>query len=273
LPYQFLEELEVHRLEKIQEQYEAYTKFKNIIDGQLCKITDNITNDVRISDLDSYQFLKKYKKSYFKRLQDIHKKIIQDLNVAKSKHPDWRKRDPIKEALMRCFNEGIGDPYSEDDERYKEFISTRTERYSKFVPPGYMDAEKNRTDPTKEKQYGDLKAWFQIMDYAKRYKNPVVIVTDDMKEDWWNKQNGKFFGPRVELMYEIYEHAGVHLGMYNTEGFLKYVKEELKITIENTLLEKVKQIEEEKRVSSTPISAGESELGAGNKVDLGTPQK
>jgi len=74
-------------------------------------------------------------------------------------------------------------------------------------------------------------------------------------------------------MYEIYEHAGVHLGMYNTEGFLKYVKEELKITIENTLLEKVKQIEEEKRVSSTPISAGESELGAGNKVDLGTPQK
>jgi len=239
LPYQFLEEFEIHRLEKIQEQHEAYTKFKNIIDAQF----KSIHQDSSINNFGSHKFLKKYIENYTKRITSIHEEVVQELKKAKSEHPDWRLADPVKKALMKCFDGKIGDPYSEEDERYKEFISTRLERYQKFIPPGYLDIGKNKTDATKEKQYGDLIAWFQIMDYAKINKSPIAIVTDDQKEDWWNKQNGNLYGPRIELMHEIKEYANVHLDMFNMETFLKYATEELEFTIDDTLLEKVKNTE------------------------------
>lgn len=240
LPYQFLEEFEIHRLEKIQEQHEAYTKFKNIVDAQF-KL---IYQDSGIGNFGGHKFLKKYKELYIKKIKKIHEEILEELKTAKSNHPDWRLADPVKKALMKCFEDKIGDPYLEEDERYKEILSKVPERYSKFVPPGYMDAEKNKTDATKKKQYGDVIAWFQIMDYAKAHKNSIAIVTDDLKEDWWNKQNGKLFGPRIELMYEISQYAGVHLDMFNMESFLKYAKEELEFTVHDTLIEKVKKMEE-----------------------------
>lgn len=255
LPYQFLEEFEIHRLEKIKEQHEAYTKFKNIIDAQF-KL---IYQDQSIGNFGGHKFLKKYKEGYVKKIKKIHEEILDELKTAKSNHPDWRLADPVKKALMKCFEGKIGDPYLEEDERYKEIISNAPERYSKFVPPGYMDAEKNKTDTTKKKQYGDLIAWFQIMDYAKAHKNPIAIVTDDLKEDWWNKQNGKLFGPRIELMYELSQYADVHLDMFNMEMFLKYAKEELEFTVQDTLIEKVKKMENG-NVSEENVSTRDEDL-------------
>jgi len=241
LPYQFLEEFEVHRLEKIQEQHEAYTKFKNIIDNQF----QTIYQDRRINDFGNHQFLKKYKQNYIQNIKKIQQNIVSEIEAAKDSHPDWRIDDPVKRALMKCFENKIGDPYAEDNERYQKIITDGPMRYQKFVPPGYMDVEKNRTDTTKKKQFGDLIAWFQIMDFAKIFKKPIAIVTIDEKEDWWNKQAGKLFGPRIELMYEIFEYAGVHLNMFNMEGFMKYANEELKFDINKGLIEKVKNIKEE----------------------------
>jgi hypothetical protein len=267
LPYQFLEEFEMHRLEKIQEQHEAYTKFKNIVDIQF----KNIIQDQSMKDFGNHKFLKKYKENYIKRVKNVNKEIVEELNKAKSEHPDWRFTDPVKKVLMKCFDGKIGDPYS--DERYEEIFSIGLERYSKFIPPGYKDANKNRTDITKKKQYGDLIAWFQIMDYAKNHKKPIVIVTDDMKEDWWNKQSGRSFGPRVELMYEIYDYAGTYLEMFSMEKFLNFARKELEFTVRDTLLEKVKRVESKENFSNTPIASDESGLGTGNIIDLGTPNE
>lgn len=267
LPYQFLEEFETHRLEKIQEQYEDYAKFESIINSQFIAID----SDQNISKIASHEFLKKFKEKYLNDTKKFHQKIIDGLQNTKKKHPDWRIVDPVKKALMVCFGEKIGDAY--DDERYDEIILEGRKRYSKFIPPGYKDAEKSRNDVSEKKQFGDLVAWFQIRDYAKTQQKPIAIITDDIKEDWWNKQNGKLFGPRIELMYELYEYAGVHLEMFNTEGFLDYARKELKIHIEDTLLEKVKKIKNEKDTDNIPVALAESELGTGDKMDLGTPNK
>lgn len=269
LPYQFLEEFEVHRLEKIEEQYENYTKIKNILD----RFFDGSFKDLsaNISGIGNQKPLKIFKKKLIEDKNKFHKQVVRDLNKVKEKHPDWRVSDSVKKRLMQCFKGKIGDPY--DDERYQEIISEGQKRYNRSIPPGYKDSEKNRRDISEKKQFGDLIAWFQIMDYAKTYKKPIVIVTDDEKEDWWNKQNGKLFGPRIELMHEIYNYAGVHLEMFNMEKFLKFVKEEFKFTVQDTLLEKVKKVEGEESISNMPIASGEPELGSGNKIDIGTPKK
>lgn len=255
LPYQFLEEFEVHRLEKVREQHYAYDKFKELITSQF----KDIYKSLDVNKFSEHKFLKSFEKKYRKEIGSFQKTILEKLQNAKENHPDWRTTDPVKRALMKCFQGKIGEAYTEEDERYKSLVKDGPTRYSRFIPPGYMDTEKNRTDTTKRKQFGDLIAWFQILDQAKKEQKPIAIVTDDLKEDWWNKQDGKLFGPRIELMYEIHEYAGVPLAMFNMEMFLKYAKERLEIVVQEALLEKVKKIDNE-NVTEESVTSNKDEV-------------
>lgn len=58
-------------------------------------------------------------------------------------------------------------------------------RYNKLIPPGYKDNKKD--GPFK---YGDLISWVETYKYAQLNKKNVIFVTDDVKEDWWER-NGK----------------------------------------------------------------------------------
>ena len=41
------------------------------------------------------------------------------------------------------------------------------------------------------KKYGDLILWYQIIDKAKESKKPIILISGDVKEDWWLEKNGK----------------------------------------------------------------------------------
>lgn len=57
---------------------------------------------------------------------------------------------------------------------------------------------------------GDFFVWMQILEHAKSNKiEHIIFVTDDQKDDWWQKSSGMVIGPRPELMSEIEKHAGV----------------------------------------------------------------
>ena len=68
--------------------------------------------------------------------------------------------------------------------------------------------------------------WKQAIDYAKKNKCDLIIVTDDKKDDWWYKVSGKTISPRVELIREFdQETYGQSFLMYKTHQFMEVAKE------------------------------------------------
>lgn len=67
-------------------------------------------------------------------------------------------------------------------------------RYKKEIPPGFKDA-KNKDGIRK---YSDLILWNEVIKYAHDKQKNIIFVTDDLKPDWWNIENGKYeFLPRL----------------------------------------------------------------------------
>ena len=101
-------------------------------------------------------------------------------------------------------------------------------RYSELIPPGYMDQD-NKEGLQK---YGDLFAWKQILQYALTQKNNVLLVTNDVKKDWNDKENS---APRYELLREFNSLTGKNFWSCTMKDFLYLI---------NNVLETEKQISE-----------------------------
>src|SRR5258706_533380 len=93
------------------------------------------------------------------------------------------------------------------------------------------------------KKYGDGVLWFQVIEYAKSQKKPIILVTDDQKDDWWRIEKGKTLGPRPELITEISTKAKVAFYMYNASQFLKYAKDFLGLHVKQEAIEEIKEVE------------------------------
>lgn len=72
-------------------------------------------------------------------------------------------------------------------------------RYKKSIPPGYKDEK----DKDGLRKYCDLIWWKEVLNYANSNKKNVILVTDDIKEDWWKKEDEDFIF-REELLNEFY---------------------------------------------------------------------
>lgn len=107
------------------------------------------------------------------------------------------------------------------DDALAEIYKEGEERYAKGVPPGYMDAK----EKSGNEKYGDLVLWKQLLKHAAEVKKPVIFVTDDAKEDWWELSGGKTRGPRPELVEEFYNATGERVHLYGVRWFLSQAQE------------------------------------------------
>lgn len=72
-------------------------------------------------------------------------------------------------------------------------------RYKDEIPPGYKDAKKK--DGIKE--YSDLIWWKEVVRYARKSRKNIILVTDDVKEDWWTIDEQGNYQFRPELIKEF----------------------------------------------------------------------
>jgi hypothetical protein len=112
-------------------------------------------------------------------------------------------------------------------------------RYENQIPPGYKDSRK------KGNKFGDLVVWKQIIDYAKEIKKPIILVSDEKKDDWWREFKGETLGPRPELIHEIKLETGMDFYMYKADQFIKYAKKHLGEDLDEEVFEEIKRIREE----------------------------
>ena len=69
------------------------------------------------------------------------------------------------------------------------------------------------------------------------------LIIDDKKEDWWWDIKDETIGPRPELIEEMKSEAGISLfHMYNSERFMHYAKEYLRIRVRQQSIEQIRDV-------------------------------
>lgn len=230
LPYQAGYEYHKNRLKVISDQFSSY--------DDLCKELEKQKNDIE-------NILNGYKHHSYIDADSIKEKInnaitksIKEINKQKSSHPDWLTDDTINAELIKVFK-NVSEQYTEEE--LKKIYNEGKERYKNSIPPGYKD-QKGKENKGENSLYGDLIIWKHLKKIATDKKQSIVFVTDDRKEDWWQKHNGETIGPRYELIKEFKQKTNQDILIYNSEQFLKYSSKFLKFDLNATSFNEVESI-------------------------------
>ena len=231
IPYQVGYEFYENRINVISEYEKSYDEILSIIKKAKSDIED------------------KYKEHPFLDLCKIREMmnkglsgVVRRVKRVKNDHPKWLEKDEVLEKLNQLFEGNIGNNY--DEQKLNEIKKEGKERYEKKIPPGFKDDKK-----PEDKKYGDLILWYQIIDKAKESKKPIVLISGDVKEDWWLEKDGKRLMPLPQLKKEISDKAVVDFHIYTADRFLELYKTHEK-KIDDRMIKEVRKIREleEKRI-------------------------
>ncbi len=138
--------------------------------------------------------------------------------------------DAIAARIGEVFD--IGEEYSFD--RMMEIASEGAFRYQEQIPPGYMDA--------KEKiglaKYGDLFLWKQILDKAASTGQDLLLVINDIKPDWQDKQTEM---PRTELLQEYASASDRRFWTLTLKDFIYRINGRLQSQMPEEVLKEIEQ--------------------------------
>lgn len=148
--------------------------------------------------------------------------------------------DPVLASLEQILDGRVGPPLS--PEELEEHISIGRKRIEAGTPPGYMDLAKAKGEDL-DAALGDYLVWEQILREANRRRVDVLLVTGDVKEDWWRRVEGETRGPRPELVQEMRNRAGVRLFMLRPESLLVRARVVLQVDVRDESVEDVERVD------------------------------
>ncbi|MGR3895519.1 PIN-like domain-containing protein [Pseudomonas sp. 1176_21] len=158
------------------------------------------------------------------------------IEEAKRTHPNFLNEDDVLEKVAALFEGAIGDKFPDAD--LAKITAEAEERKTNKIPPGYLDDGKDGDRP-----YGDFFLWRQILDYSKNNSKPILLVTSERKEDWWEKLSGKTTGPRIELLREASEYTGQRVLIYQTDRFLEFSSQRKGQTVDTDAVEEIRAVD------------------------------
>ena len=230
VPHQAALEYHRNRLEVIEQQAAAYDKIQKLLNDAQNKLGNQLRSSARSG---RHPFIEA--DHLLKRIKNVFTEIKEELKELKQEHPDLVYEDPIRDAITALLEGKIGSPYP--PERMSEIYKEGKTRYESKIPPGYSNANKGGT-----RQYGDLVLWFQAIDKAKEAKKPIILITDDMNDDWWLRHKGQIIGPQPELVGEIASKADVSSYMYSADPFMEHARKYLERQVKQKAIDEVRDV-------------------------------
>ena len=236
LPHRAAEEYLNNRLTVIDQQETSYDETVKLIEKlQL--------------DLDNARQHPFVGKEVMEKANVVFVELCDELKRNKSIHTNRISSDDIKDSIAKIFGNSVGLPY--DKNQLEVLISDGEERYKQRIPPGFKDGAKagdSEVFSEKCRKYGDLIVWSQAIDKAIEMNKGVVLVTDDKKEDWWEKFKGKTVGPRPELVKEFKDRANQTFHMYQADRFLELAREILGERVSEEIVEEIREVRRRDRL-------------------------
>lgn len=172
---------------------------------------------------------------------DAFERLLPGLDAGLTAYKNFVDNDrTIFLEIDRLFGPCVGPQYS--TEQLRDALADADVRFKQQRPPGYLDQSKDRggapvrvfNGQAYEQKFGDLIIWKQLLEElssgSERMRN-VIFVTDDSKDDWWAKADGRRTGPRRELREEFAAAGGRLFWMYSLSGFLKTANEQLHLAV------------------------------------------
>lgn len=221
IPYQVALEFHRNRLSVIAEQEALFGKARKDLDaavssylGKLGAFTNRIAMpQVRVQELERV-------------ISGAHAHVLDHVSAAEEAnevHLDSHDSDEVLARLEGLFGDGrVGEPMKPEELEASRKEAKR--RVEQKIPPGYAD--KDKADPS-----GDYLLWKQLMQEAGQRGVPVVLVSDDRKEDWVRREHGKTLGPRPELYEEMTIAAQAPFHLMTTATFLRHAREHLSVSV------------------------------------------
>ncbi|GIO07996.1 hypothetical protein J31TS6_40240 [Brevibacillus reuszeri] len=221
IPHQVAFEFHFNRISVIDQQFQAYAQVSEIIAAIPNKLASELGQYSKHPTINI--------KEIITAISEITDKISNKMINQSEGHPNFLKNDSLGETLSNILSEKVGEPF--DQEKLEEIYKEGAVRYERKIPPGFKDNTKKEIkffrDQVIESKFGDLIVWKQLIQKAKEVKKPIILVTDDTKEDWWQKLRGMTFGPRPELVDEIMVATGNKFYMYQTDKFMQAAEKQL----------------------------------------------
>lgn len=123
--------------------------------------------------------------------------------------------DSVLKRFQSLVADRVGDPLPQSE--YEQAIKEAARRRERRIPPGYADKK-----GSPELQAGDYLVWRQLIAEARAHERPVLLVTNEQKEDWiLVGSSNQTLGPRPELVLEMRKEAHTALHMVTVVGLLK----------------------------------------------------
>lgn len=175
----------------------------------------------------------------------FYEKISVEIDKQKSELKDNIVPDVVQSTIEHCFQ--IGKEY-----KFSKMLEIAQEgkyRYEEKIPPGHED----KGEKEGLQKYGDLYVWKQILDYAGKKRQDFILVTNDVKEDWFEEDKKT---PRFELLKEFNEKANTNIWLFSMKDFIHYINDLLKEQINEQVLQDIEavQVEREDRQLALTIS-------------------
>ena len=150
-----------------------------------------------------------------KLLEQVDTAFTNELTSQREHFDSWKSNDPIFPRLEQCIEVGP----APDDQWIETAIAEAKRRLENEIPPGYLDASKDKDKAPKfywngnkiPRKYGDVFLWLQLLERTRKRAqdtpnsdNKVIFVSNDQKPDWTRKgSDGQTYGPRRELIDEM----------------------------------------------------------------------
>ena len=230
LPHRAAEEYLNNRLSVIDQQEQSYDATINSI--------NNLKND--LDNARQHPFVSK---KTMHKVDSVFNGLCEELSQNKKVHTQRISNDEIKSAISQIFENRVGFPF--DKETLEQLIIDGEERYKQKIPPGFKDASKSSESEVfteKCRKYGDLIVWKQVLEHSSEVGKGVVLVTDDKKEDWWERFKGKTVGPRPELVKEFKDSTNNTFHMYQADRFLELARENLGEQVSPEIVEEIREV-------------------------------
>ncbi|MGV9231750.1 PIN domain-containing protein [Streptomyces nigra] len=235
IPHQVVSEYHRRRFEAVREHLNLYTSVPDTLmtlRNKSLQEVQTLANRCSMSDADKELLTAPINDAFDKVTAEIkrHSDAF-DLSLAKVV-----RNDPILSALSQILDGKTGDPFS--GEENDALIAKFQERVAEQMPPGFRDAGKS------ENAHGDFFVWEQLLREAAQRQTPVLLVTNDVKDDWVKKEAGYVVGPRPELLVEFKSRCNDDLLMTQLPHFLGMAKEVLGAAVSQSTMQQAKNVRE-----------------------------
>lgn len=245
IPHQVALEFFLNNEKNMYIKEKGYNKLKTELSSQAKKLPstlNKIKNEYHYLDDEIYDVLDSEIKELITKFNEKIDEEISDLDTTK-----------LNKDIQKLLQGIVGNPYSQS--KIDEIELAGEERYKNEIPPGFKDSEdeekqKSRTYGNLKYKglYGDLILWKQIIDKVKESKPPmpIILITEDNKEDWWQEEDGKTIRPHPNLLQEFYNETKENIYIYKTDTFvknaIKYLHLDLNIEEIDEMYSDVKQV-------------------------------